>query len=644
MSQPGWRRLFVAREAEMAWLQTAWREAQKGRPQLRVLVGDRGLGKTRLVQEFYRWLSRAEDPVTPAWPEGYWPDAFTSEAVSLDVNPTFPKNRTGQAPPMPWLWWGLRWVMPEQSNKVTSGCALIDFQANLEPHTRPIFAKRQLWEHRKDALWKFGSVLSLVLPLHPGIAAKELLELATKYRHREKDLKRVSDAGPADTSEAYRRDLETGLLETFRWILDPANTQAPTVPVIFVMDDAQWADPVTLSFVAKMFREARVRHWPLLVIATHWEAEWKVNLRDAPSPGEYPTQLADLPQWLNLGDTWTETGPIGAKLIGRISELSDIMEAALPGLTQAQRKLILDKADGIPGLLEEILQHLIDHPQFFEQRQLTRPLTKRAEQEVLEQTFDYHKFVANRFSRLEDHVRRILSWSSAQGMRFLASITEAIAQHVAPEYFSRVRPALEAAEDPHCLVQLFHDCNEFNLGEFRQAAFYDVARKNLAFDENEAGAVDSALCGFFGSWLRSEPGDAGNAGMKATERRNALEICVRKLSPDKPETRGLWATATAQLADLLASEGLWPQALRLAQQVADRMPQTLSPYSVMTILAAACGQPVTDSISQAWPVQDISSHWQKKTAEILLKMRDLDRAHRMVSSLVSQTVPQAQQP
>ncbi len=32
-----WRDLFVGRDAELAWLQDAWREAQDGTPQLRVL-------------------------------------------------------------------------------------------------------------------------------------------------------------------------------------------------------------------------------------------------------------------------------------------------------------------------------------------------------------------------------------------------------------------------------------------------------------------------------------------------------------------------------------------------------------------------------------------------------------------------------
>ena len=286
-------------------------------------------------------------------------------------------------------------------------------------------------------------------PLGWITAARDLRSVVFDDRRAERELNRARDANPGEAAEADRRGLEIQVLETFRLILDPTNTQAPTVPVILVLDDAQWVDPVTLHFVDELLRAARTGKWALLVIATHWEVEWKTNIRDAAAPGGPLTQLADLPQRLGLGETWK-----GAKFISPIADLSAVAAAALPGVTQAQRGLILDKAGGSPRLLEEVLRHLIDHPQFFERRDTTQPLTKRAEQEVREESFDYHKLVDERCRRLEDHVRRALGWSSAQGMRFLTSITEAIARRVAPEFdTARLRPALETAEDPHSLVQ-----------------------------------------------------------------------------------------------------------------------------------------------------------------------------------------------
>jgi len=61
---------FIGREAELARLRADWEIASGGVPRLVVLAGDSGLGKTRLAQELYRWLSTQRDP------ENYWPDAF----------------------------------------------------------------------------------------------------------------------------------------------------------------------------------------------------------------------------------------------------------------------------------------------------------------------------------------------------------------------------------------------------------------------------------------------------------------------------------------------------------------------------------------------------------------------------------------
>ena len=98
-----WRRLFVGRDKELGWLIDAWRRAKGGEPQFITLLAESGLGKTRLVQEFYRWLSRNEDPPSPDAPEGYWPDAFDSDSSSLDVNPRFAADNRAR-PTIPWLW------------------------------------------------------------------------------------------------------------------------------------------------------------------------------------------------------------------------------------------------------------------------------------------------------------------------------------------------------------------------------------------------------------------------------------------------------------------------------------------------------------------------------------------------------------
>ena len=95
---------FVGRETDLQHLVDAWKKAKEGQPQFEVILADSGFGKTRLIQEFYTWLSQNEDPKGI---EGYWPDYLGKNGKSLEINPDFSEyKRKGK---IPWLWWGLRW-------------------------------------------------------------------------------------------------------------------------------------------------------------------------------------------------------------------------------------------------------------------------------------------------------------------------------------------------------------------------------------------------------------------------------------------------------------------------------------------------------------------------------------------------------
>ncbi|HKV68326.1 MAG TPA: adenylate/guanylate cyclase domain-containing protein [Gaiellales bacterium] len=59
----GLHRAFVGRELELARLQEAYRAvAADGRPQLVTILGDAGVGKTRLVRELWEWFAGQEEP------------------------------------------------------------------------------------------------------------------------------------------------------------------------------------------------------------------------------------------------------------------------------------------------------------------------------------------------------------------------------------------------------------------------------------------------------------------------------------------------------------------------------------------------------------------------------------------------------
>ena len=180
-SLPGdWRHLFVGRKTELDWLISAWQQVKQGRPQFLVLLAETGLGKTRLVQELYRWLQRNEDPSQPDAPQGYWPDAFANYGTNLEVNPQFPPERGVKLANIPWLWWGLRFLRPDHRNQVGARCGLVDYREALTIHTEPIQIARQLKTRGQTAAWTAGSVGANLVQAVPIVGTVVSLAFAAK--------------------------------------------------------------------------------------------------------------------------------------------------------------------------------------------------------------------------------------------------------------------------------------------------------------------------------------------------------------------------------------------------------------------------------------------------------------------------------
>lgn len=91
---------FCGRNEQLDALRGAWQEVRSGDgPRAAVILGESGLGKTRLVQEFYAWLVASEQPA------GYWPPTLAQDGNNLHINPA--ESSWDAAAPLPFLWWGI---------------------------------------------------------------------------------------------------------------------------------------------------------------------------------------------------------------------------------------------------------------------------------------------------------------------------------------------------------------------------------------------------------------------------------------------------------------------------------------------------------------------------------------------------------
>ena len=509
---PPWHGTFCARDDELKQIRGAWDQVagDDPRPQTVVLLGEAGLGKTRIIQEFYHELATTVDA---SGADGYWPDALAREGDNLRLNPEPSACRVDNPPPF--LWWGLRLHDPDRANAGRTGASnYLDFlKPHLEPFVRSRVFREQLEELgaevAKEVATKVLSSLTFDVLGHAktfwgiGVRVKDTIESS-----------RTPAPSPHEAQEWTQKELAEQLLHDFTTLLDVA--KGKRLPIVLVVDDAHHlhADPTTREFVEQLLPRAQARNWPLLVLASHWEREWHDDQED---------QQVRESRFANL--CTRERSP--ARRTARLSrhvDLGAMIDRGLPGLTAEQRQGVAKRAGGNPRLLDEILRYLRRNPKFFTARDIASTLTAKGEREVERATFGLHELIADRLAQTDDAVRIAIGLSSLQGERFLTGLTHAIAEDM--EATDDTIRGLTEAERPHAMVQGV----ETLVAEFAQRVYHEVARDDVdnMLDGDEAEKI---LCEHLRAAVED---DERRAGWSETEREATLALAMVVLAEDDP--------------------------------------------------------------------------------------------------------------
>jgi tetratricopeptide (TPR) repeat protein len=536
---------FYGRTEELAWLRGLWdactaRDATTGRyaggPRMAVVVAESGVGKSRLVQALYQQLT-----VDPAWDPAdvnYWPDAFQSPGDSLRVNPD-PHGHEPKAPPR-FLWLGLRWQPTDVRNVEERTCRLPEARDALRAHVAIADRYRTAWEHTRSAAARavradgageaIGQAADAVgsnigLPFGGLIfkLAQCAASLVSDRTSGDRQLSREQESQHEDAAEEFVGDL--------REVFGGPGSAGRVLPTVLWLDDAQWIDATTLRCVRMLWSEARQRRWPLLLVVTHWEREWRELLNAAGS-----TFGADLPALARGHDA--EVRVLGA---AAADALDGLVHSRLPGLTAPQRQLLLQKAGGNFLSMVENLGELLSNPEAFEGGSNQSPLNPAGEAFVREWESERQKRVEQRFSRLASEVKTLLGWGSALGVRFLREVVEDYAERALPQ---QPAPAvLSGCVDPYAIL----GTPSPYVREFRDRAFHTVARKHFdRWGGAHAQALHAVLREHLVRWvngsfdgngmiLRSsdEPGWEAPAHaaifLDSAERRDLLRMAVEEL-------------------------------------------------------------------------------------------------------------------
>ena len=531
-SQVPWAGLFCGRENELAQLTAAFERVAAGQgPQVAVVLGESGLGKTRLVQEFFARLSRSVDPDGEG---GYWPDHLIRDNNNLKINPDPADCNPTRVAEMKFLWWGLRLLDTAAANSGTGG--LQQAVPDLQPHLEPFARSRLLASRMRDAAT--GAAVDVAIEIGNlftfGLLGLGKLGLDHAREWRQIMNERMASATHdlAASGADRRKSLVDTVLEDLGALFESSERKGAVLPMVILLDDAQWlaADAATCEFVERLLERATQADWPLLLLATHWEKEWHEDLQGRRSASFASMAVA------HVAEDWK---PIK---LGRESELGALVRVAFPGLSPGQVELLLEKADGNPLVLDEIMRELLVSRGHFVRRNPSCELTQSGERAIRETSVSLHTRIANRLARAPDHVQVAVALSGVQGLRFLSRLTAKAAAVIGGEDY---RTALDEAESPHAMVSRL----EKGLAEFSQRVFYEVARERSPHivDPSEAReAIRSVLRELAGP-------EAFFPSLSSDERKIAWELGARLMhDPDEPEfdwdDRALAAWCNGQLA------------------------------------------------------------------------------------------------
>ncbi|MDA0740264.1 MAG: hypothetical protein O3A59_15295, partial [Nitrospirae bacterium] len=366
-------------------------------------------------------------------------------------------------------------------------------------------------------------------------------------------------------ADHQRQSLVDQLLTYFRKVMS-GKSELGRTPVVIFVDDAQWAsgDPGLLDFLDRLTRESLANQWPLLLILTYWEKEWLSDVKaELPAAANIIKDrlIAKYPEWQ-------------PHLITKVPDLAPMLRGAMPGLIPEQISVLLEKADGNPRLLDEIILFFLRHPRWFEGRNTNAPLTEEGLAQCPKGKFELHKLVEDRFKSGSEEMQQAVALSSLQGTRFMPALTETVAEKLK---MMRSRPGLEQAEDEHRIVRGVRE----PAAEFVQRVFHDVAQEALPdmVDPQEAQKVVREeirnRLEDLQAWKNLEP----------QEQEQTLIIAASLLADpeENVEGRALAAKALVGLASLAISRWDFPVAWAYAKRWVAAEREGLWDAEVLTI-------------------------------------------------------------
>ncbi|WP_404296086.1 AAA family ATPase [Halomonas sp.] len=543
---------FIGRSAELQQIKDLWKKACEGQPQVVNLIADTGVGKTRLVQAFYEWLSTDPEQGDGIGSQGYWPDDLGAGRQRV-VNPPLERFAAFDLKNdrIPWLWWGIYWTDADGENE----CGVVRFHDFIDVHLSMLELQRNAYRKTLDTVSDAfkDEAINLVAGFIPGGSqVRSVFDLAKKLHANRKE-QQEAQKGLASQDKSRRETLAESIFERLQATFNTKQNNVSCVPMVLFLDDIHFAtdisrDGFSLQFLDRLLRQAAREQWPLLVLTTHWKGPWQahckgVNLEEG-KPWRRIVMELDAKQNIKTPEIHT------LKLYNIPREdLRSVVLDVLPGLNRDDQDKILGLVDNVRWLVE-VLNALSDSVENFENNDRNRPLSDHGHRRLgkLLKTRGYLEVIRQRLEgdAMRD-VRAVLGATAwhAHELEFVGPLACAFGEKLVEqgalppsdrEPGQQVLDVMMRALDPSALLEGQGQDNHLpNLVRFPERGYLEIAKE--LFDPVRLPALRLALGQEILAWMHKE-GDQTPRWYQLDDvrhQRSFLEIAIEVLDQLKPQ-------------------------------------------------------------------------------------------------------------
>jgi tetratricopeptide (TPR) repeat protein len=503
---------LVGRASELEQLQQVMFELEAGRGAILTLLGEAGLGKSRLIDEISRWAHEQAES------KAEW---LFAAGVSYNMSLPFGVFRR-----------------------------MLRTQIDVEESSPPAETSQKIF--------KFMEQFPADLQDRIQLAFKIILGLELDAESAEMD------------AEARKREVFQGMTELLQWFSQQS-------PLVMVLDDLHWADPVSVELINHLFRLSD--EIPVLFLCSlrpHRNAAgWAIKLH---GETEFPHRYSEI-----------TLHPLSAQ---HSEELIDAL-LRVSNLPTNLRELIKSKAEGNPFFVEEVIRMLIEQGIIARDEERDRWVAVKEPDEVIIPD-NLNGLLTARIDRLPAETRMTLQYAAVIGRTFdqpvLASAIESNG-HLQDHLSTLQRHELirEVRRLPEVQYMFTHELT-------RDAAYSTLLRRQRRRFHRKVGETLEALYGerleefagrlgyhFQQSGQRDKARNyydrAGDHAASLYANDEAIEYYRREveLVPEGEVGSESWTRLLQKLGRVHEMSGNWQEALSLYRQIENQGIQQSDP-------------------------------------------------------------------